>query len=688
MAQLDLLLINGSPVFLSPNDHPSFTRVYGAVTRADLSRWQFPAYPPFGQLVVQDLRRVAPDMAYSPEARAHIEYLTRLPQLLAEKDLPTGFSFVTKPFEHQIEGLSWAYHYPRLAILWDMGTAKTKVMIDLKRALPGKRMLVFGPPVTVQNWLEEMRVHGPELRAVALQGSPAHKRKILRQYADYDVMVASYGTARTLALPRLHKKTLLRIQGAQRAGKSITRSGLEHLVRTVRLLSDPERQIHYVEEWERGMTLVEAKERVREEAALTPQWLIDVPYDIITADESHNIKDVRSQQTKAMLALSVKAPRRYLLTGTPSLGNPVDMYAQMKFLSPAIFPEDWFKFSDMFIVRSPYNKRIVTGYKNLNLLNERVQRVAIRKTKAECLDLPPRMIIDKTFDLSSEQVRLYNTLTSAMSVDFASFFEGGPGSALEIQNAAVLLNKLSQVISGFILESPTKPVCDGCPHLSSCVEQRVQPYTNKCVVAPKAPPSQVHTMKENPKLDALEELLDGILVEPGNKVIIWAVYKAELNAIEARLKSRKVGYVRVDGSNSGDVQTRVKQFNTTDSCRVYLGQIATGIGITLNAATYMVYYTLDWSLGTYLQSLDRNYRAGQTEKCTVYRLLGRKTLDQYKAAALEQKRDISAILTNKLACIGCGKRFECLTNKVELFDPGCVYQRSARRAIAKAEIIT
>jgi len=688
MAQLDLELINGSPVFLSPNDHPVFARVYGAVDRPDLKRWQFPAYPPFGQIVIQDLRRVAPELVYSQEAKAHAEYLADLPRRLAAKELPEGFTFATKPFDHQIEGLSWAYHYPRLAILWDMGTAKTKVMIDLKRALSGKRMLVFGPPVTVQNWIEEIKIHGPELHAVALTGTPARKRKLLRKFTDYDVVVASYGTARSLGLPRLHRATLTRLQKARRGDTSISENGLKTLVRAVRRLSDPDRQINYVEAWEAGMTLVEVECQILEEAQKTPQWLIDLPYDIIVADESHNIKDTSSQQTKVMLALSTKAPRRYLLTGTPSLGNPVDMYAQMKFLSPAIFPEDWLKFSDMFVVRAPYNMRIITGYKNLNIMNERVQRVAIRKTKAECLDLPPRMVIDKTFDLSAEQVRLYNTLTSAMSVDIASFFEGGSTGALEIQNAAVLLNKLAQVVSGFMMETPTAPICDGCPHLGQCVEQRVHPYTNKCVVAPKPPETQVHYLKENPKLDALEELMNGILVEPKNKVIIWAVYKAELDTIEERLKARKIGYVRVDGSNSGNVQGRVKQFNTSPDCRVYLGQIATGIGITLNAATYMVYYTLDWSLGTYLQSLDRNYRAGQFEKCTVYRLLGARTVDQYKAAALEQKKDISAVLTNKLACVNCDKRFKCLAEKVELFDPGCVYQRSARRTIAKAEIIT
>ena len=120
---------------------------------------------------------------------------------------------------------------------------------------------------------------------------------------------------------------------------------------------------------------------------------------------------------------------------------------------------------------------------------------------------------------------------------------------------------------------------------------------------------------------------------------------------------------------------------------VYLGQVATGVGITLNAATYMIYYCLDWSLGTYLQSIDRNYRAGQTKKVTVYRLLAKDTVEEYKAKALDQKKDLSALMTNRLACAGCPRQMSCLADGTELFDPGCVHQRTAKRTIARAETL-
>ena len=688
MNSLDLEEINGTPIFVSPNEHNVFSRIYGAIFDRDRLRWFFPAYPPFGLTVVSDLRKIAPNLVYSEAAKKHITNLADVPRRVQARILPDGFTYVTKPFDHQIEGLAYLYYNPRFALLWDAGTAKTKVLIDLKRLLPKQRMLVFGPKVIVSNWLREIELHGPELRAVAIRGTPAQKIKILRDYKKYDVLIASYGTARTFGLPRLHRSTLKDIRDAEKSGVHLSKSGLQRLARALRSLCDAERQAAYVAEWAKGMTIAELERQVDAEAKTQVQWIEDIDYSIIVADESHCIKESSSQQTKAVLGLSRKAARRYLMSGTPTLGDPRHLYPQMKFLSPAIIPEDWLQFANMFLVRAPNNQRVITGFKNLNVLNARVQRVAIRKRKDECLDLPPRTMIDIPFTLSSEQQKLYNTLVSLLQADLGSFFSDPTTDSIEIQNAAVLLNKLSQVISGFVIDNQKKSnLCNECPHLASCVAVQAQPYTQACKVITQAPPSQINYFKDNPKLELLNELLDSILEEPKNKVIIWGVYRAELDLIMEALKKRGVGYVRVDGSTGGNVQDRIDLFNKDPDCRVYLSQEATGVGITLNAATYMIYYSYDWSLGTWMQSLDRNYRAGQTEKTTVYRLYGEGTIDGYKIRVLDEKKDISAILANKLACATCLKHFDCLKAKIDLFDPGCVYQRSVKRTVAHAKVI-
>jgi SNF2 family DNA or RNA helicase len=686
MPLISLETVNGTPVFVSSGMVPGFERVHAGMLDMEKKRWVFPAYPPFGLRVVDDLKKVQKGTSFTPEAEKQIAVLEAVPQRLAERTLPEGFQFATKPFDHQITGLVYLLNHPRFALYWDAGTAKTKVMIDLKRALEGQRMLVLSPKVTVQNWVREVALHsGGTLKAVALRGSPEQKRDIVRRYKKYDVIVASYGTARNMGFPRLYPETMKALSAANAAGVPLSKSGIETLVRGIRFLSDPERQLHLALAWALGTPIAHVCRFAEEESKLAPQWLKDIDFKIIAADESQNLNNGSADQTKAAVALSKQAPRRYLMSGTPTLGDPRHLYSQMKFLSPAIIPETWREFEDMFLVKGhPFNKKVVTGFKNINILNERVNRVAIRKTKEECLDLPPRTIIDIPIDLSAEQKKLYNKMVEEMQVDLQEFFESE--STLAVQNTAVLLNKLAQITSGFIIDSQRKAdICDTCPHLVKCVESNIQPYTMKCQVVQKPPPGALNFLKENPKLTALEGLLDEILANENSKVIIWGQYHAELDSIEALLTKRKLEFVR---GGEGNIQKRIDTFNNDPKCRVYLSHVATGVGITLNSAAYMIFYALPWSLGHYLQAIDRNFRAGQLMKTFVYRLIAAETVDQFKATALAEKKDLSAMLTNKIACATCLHFEKCARNGTEVFDQGCIYQRSVKRTVAKARIIT
>ena len=685
MTLIGLEHINGTPVFVSDGMVPGLERVHAGMLDMEKRRWIFPAYLPFGLTAVDDMRKVVKGVQFSPEAEQHIKYLEEAPGRIERRELPPDFKFVTKPFDHQVEVLATILQYPRYALYLDAGTGKSKIIVDYMRCRPGRRTLIVTPKVTVHNWVREVETHSQgALKAVAIRGTPEQKRDIVRRYKEYDVLVASYGTVRNLGHPRLYPATLAALKKAKELGVKASDSGLETLARHIRVVSDPDRQLHLALAWALGMPIKHVGVGAAEEARSTAQWLKDIDFEIIVADESHNLNNMSSHQTKATLALSKQAPHRYLMSGTPTLGDPRHLFPQMKFLSPAIIPEDWMKFMDMFLVRAPWNKHMVTGYQNINILNARVNRVSVRKTKEECLDLPERTIIDVPVDLSAEQKKLYNKLVADMAVDLEDFFS--TESVLAVQNAAVLLNKLAQVGSGFIIDSQRKAdICDNCQHLVKCVDSNVQPYTSRCQIVQKPPPGALNTLKEQPKLDVLEGLLEKILVNEKSKVIIWGLYHAELDMITALLEKLKIPFVR---GGEGNIQKKIDEFNLDPKCRVYLGQVATGIGITLNAATYMIYYALPWSLGQYLQAIDRNYRAGQKEKTTVYRLIAAGTVDAYKAVALSEKKDLSAMLTNKIACATCDKQTVCLRDEIELYEPGCKYKRRVNRTVAKARPLT
>jgi SNF2 family DNA or RNA helicase len=143
--------------------------------------------------------------------------------------------------------------------------------------------------------------------------------------------------------------------------------------------------------------------------------------------------------------------------------------------------------------------------------------------------------------------------------------------------------------------------------------------------------------------------------------------------------------VRVDGSTGTRIQRNIDEFNTSPACRVYVSQVATGIGITLNSANYAFFYSVPWSLGEYIQASGRNYRIGQKNKVVVFRLFGAGTVELVKAQVLQDKADVSATITSKLACSACPKQAGCAKEGIELFDANCIHQRSVRRTIAKAK---
>lgn len=394
-------------------------------------------------------------------------------------------------------------------------------------------------------------------------------------------------------------------------------------------------------------------------------------YGIIVADESHNLRGPSTQRTKAAVALASKAGRRILLTGTPSLGTPLHLWGQLTFLGKYVPALNEWVFRKHHCMFAKKNKKMIVGFKNLDLLHRKVQRIALRKTKEECLDLPGQSIVDVPFTLEKAQLKFYNDLVSGAIVDLEN------GQLYEPDHAAVTLQKLLQVLSGFMI-MPPPPVCDGCQNLAVCVEARIKPFTNACAFHPKAPKREIQYF-ENPKLDVLGDILSGI----DGKVIVWCYFSESLNLVEEHLKKEGLGYIRVDGSNSKKAQEFAKEFNTNPDVKVWLAQISTGVALTLTAATYTIYYDLSYDLGDYLQSKDRNYRIGQTKPVFVYKLLAEKSVAAFVSKALEFKLDLAQVLTDRINCVLCEHGVACVAKGTKPFDNDCIYDSAMNRTIIK-----
>lgn len=632
---------NGTPVFLASGTHPALRRVFGAIWDGGQGLWMYPAFHPAAGKVAADFDAVSRDIqvSWSDVAMRHRLTLDKVARDLAERTLPAGFSFVTTPYAHQIDGLCHVYYNMRAALFYDPGLGKSKIAVDLVRLLRHLgihvQALVLGPKMTVQNWGREIDLHsGRQLRWAAITGTRAQKQaeilRIAREGAD--IVLATYGTARSLA-----------------------------------------------------DLMVSA-----------------LPYQLLVCDEAHLVKSWDSDRTRATWEIAQKASRRVNMTGSPTQGSPLDLYGQYRILGDCFMPEDYWAYRKKFCESPGDNSRIVVGFKNLDVLNARTTFLSSRRTKAECLDLPPRTVVDVEYSLSPVQAGIHNQLVNEMHLDPELLADQLGLDAAQrarmpprarMPHRAATLTKLLQVASGFIIKNESDPsFCDlvepgGCRHLEACVEQRIRPRTRACQVDPTPMPDTITTLDDNPKLAALADLLDSITHDNNEKVIIWCVFSHELTMIEALLDRRGDKLVRVDGGTA-DVQAQIDAFNEDPSVRVYLAMATTGVGITLNAAANTVCFTLPYPLTTYTQMIDRNHRIGQTRPTTVWRLIGRGTPERAIAVLLDNKVDVDNVLTKKIDCLICPESTRCLAQGVEPFDPTCVYPKRLARPVIRATALT
>lgn len=636
---------NETPVFLVPGQNPTFGRIFGAVWDAERALWMYPAFYPASDRVLADFATVATDVDVhiSEVAQQHIQVLNTYRALQATKTLPDDFTFVTKPYLHQIEGLCHVYYNMRAALFYDPGLGKSKIAIDLLRLLRrgGNQVpaLVLGPRVTIRNWGREIDVHsGRQLTWAALTGTPKQKHAILERAAaeGTDVVLATYDTARSL----------------------------------VDLIIER------------------------------------LPYSVLICDESHGVKSWQSARTKTTWEIAQKASRRILMTGSPTEGNPLDLYGPFKILGDCFMPENYFKYKKTFVITRGPNSPIVVGFKNLDVVNARTTFLSIRRTKEQCLDLPERTFVPVDYTLSRAQRVAYDAVVLDMGIDPGALAalgvqiragEGGNNPILPylmnpttLPHRAAALSKLLQITSGFLIRSIQDPnYCDTadqgqpCPHRAHCADKLINPRTPRCVVDPTPWPTTTLVFEDHPKLEAIMELVEDILQGPQHKVIIWCSFHVEMDLIGDRLTNVNVKYVRVDGK-ARDPMTLVDAFNNDPEVRVYIGQVTTGIGITLNAATYMIYSSLPYSLNSYSQCLDRNYRIGQKNQVTVYRMLGHGTLELAVARLLDHKVDVDSLLTNKIECVMCPHSVNCIAKQIELFEAGCIHPKTVSRPVIKA----
>jgi SWI/SNF-related matrix-associated actin-dependent regulator 1 of chromatin subfamily A len=166
-------------------------------------------------------------------------------------------------------------------------------------------------------------------------------------------------------------------------------------------------------------------------------------------------------------------------------------------------------------------------------------------------------------------------------------------------------------------------------------------FTNKPAIV------AVNELKQIAGKEKLESLVPWLkdMVETGNKVVVFAVHH---NIIDTLYKEFEEVAVKLDGRNNQNQRNEaVDTFQNNDSVKIFIGQIkAAGVGITLTAATHVVFAELDWAPGVHLQAEDRCLRIGQKNNVTCWYTILENTIEEKIVKMLHNKKQIVETITD------------------------------------------
>jgi SNF2 family DNA or RNA helicase len=329
---------------------------------------------------------------------------------------------------------------------------------------------------------------------------------------------------------------------------------------------------------------------------------------LLAVDESTAIKNPKAKRTKSLIKLGALAAYRRILTGFPVTQSPLDIWAQARFLNEELLDDcgdSFFKFQHRFAIMKrksvgTHSFNMIVGFRDIDRLTEMLKRFSSRLTKEECLDLPEKIYTRRNVSLTDQQRHIYNEVK-----EFA-LAEISETEFMTATNVMTQLLRLQQVLSGH-----TK--------------------------------SDSGTLVEIPD-NRLEELLHCV-EETSGKIIIWSRFRYDIQRITEALITAygPTSTVSYYGDTSDDDRVKaVKRFQE-GAVRFFVGNPQTGgFGLTLTAASTVVYFANSFDLAIRMQSEDRAHRIGQKNNVTYVDLIAEGTIDEKIVKALRSKMDIAS----------------------------------------------
>ena len=274
-----------------------------------------------------------------------------------------NYKFRMKPYKHQLTALEKSWNKETYAYFMEMGTGKTKVLIDNMSMLydNGKidSALIIAPKGVVKTWYE--------------QELPTHLPKHIENVT-------------VLWQSNITKKQQVSLDNLMKIGTE-----LHILIMNVEALST-----------KKGVDF--AFKFLNSHNAL------------MAIDESTTIKTPSAKRTKSIISLGKMAKYRRIMTGSPVTKNPLDLYTQCLYLDPYLLDfQSYYAFRNRYAEMKTLNVRgrsiqVVNKFINLNELSDKLQGFSYRVLKEDCLDLPEKIYMKRHISLTHDQIKVYDQM--------------------------------------------------------------------------------------------------------------------------------------------------------------------------------------------------------------------------------------------------------------------------------------
>ena len=300
-------------------------------------------------------------------------------------------------------------------------------------------------------------------------------------------------------------------------------------------------------------------------------------FDLVVVDEASAYKTATTTRWKVLRDIMKTVKGLWMLTGTPAAQSPVDAYGLAKLVNPTGIPMFFSEFMNQ--VMFPVSQYRWLPKPEATTIVHKALQPAIRFEKADCLDLPEVVYVDRDAPMTPQQAKYYKELKQEMLIEAA-------GEEITAVNAAVKLNKLLQIACGAV-------------------------YTDN---------REVVDFDAKSRLQAVKEVVE----EASHKVLVFVPFTHTIHIINQYLTKHGIKCAIINGEVPVAKRSQIiKDFQEkTDPHVLIIQPQAASHGLTLTAADTIVWYAPVTSVETYLQANARINRPGQKNAMTVVHING------------------------------------------------------------------